>query len=159
MRDSHSLYGGGGEPGQHTCLGQSSRTCFYQHCSLGHHEEVLRRSISLLFMCVRAFVSGFHVGAGGLGGRKRIVDAPGDGITGCCEPPNVGTGDWVQVLQESSKHSYLLNPVSNPHHSGVNKTISGIKVILSLGEMALSVKPSLCEGTLRAKSRTSGMCV
>lgn len=76
VRESHSLYGGGGgEPGHHTCLGQTSRTHFYQHRSPRHHEGVPRHSVSLLFMCVCAFVSGFHVGAGGLGGHKRILDA------------------------------------------------------------------------------------
>lgn len=37
--------------------------------------------------------------------RQKVIESPGDGVTGSCEVPKVGVGNQTWVLRESNKYS------------------------------------------------------
>lgn len=47
------------------------------------------------------------------GDQKMVLDLSGAGIMFVCELSNVSSGNQTGILQQSSKHSYLLNPFSS----------------------------------------------
>lgn len=46
--------------------------------------------------------------------KVRNITFPGAGVAGCCEPPDMGTGNLSQALCRSSVCSQLLNHLSSP---------------------------------------------
>lgn len=45
---------------------------------------------------------------------QKALDAMETGVTGNCEPPNVGSGDPALVLSEGGEHTSLLSRLSSP---------------------------------------------
>lgn len=67
-------------------------------------------------MHVSACLDVCHVHAGGW--TREGIGCPGAaGVTGGCELPNMGTGNWIWVLWKVSKCSYSLRHDSSPPSS------------------------------------------
>lgn len=49
--------------------------------------------------------------------RPEVSDSAGVVVMGGCEPTDVGTGNWTQVLRKNSTCSYPLSHLSSPAYS------------------------------------------
>lgn len=91
------------------------------------------KDLFCVYVCVWVYVC-LSCACSAHGSPKRTSDVLKlDGVTNVCKLPDVGAGNWIQVLSGSSKCSSLLS-----HRSGPRLLTSCLELLFTTAELRLS---------------------